>query len=157
MAEKFAPSRTPSSDGVPVLDDALAWLACDVHELLPGGDHTIGIGAVTARSAPTRAAAGRCCTTAGALRRPALRDLSGPAAQTVISTRSARNAITTRGEGDDPDLARDDRVDDRVLLGLRQRGRRPARPSSPRWSSTVCAAAIRSCSAMIDTAIGSSR
>jgi flavin reductase (DIM6/NTAB) family NADH-FMN oxidoreductase RutF len=34
--------------GAPVLDDALAWLVCDLRELLPGGDHTIGIGAVRA-------------------------------------------------------------------------------------------------------------
>lgn len=32
--------------GVPVLDDALAWAACDLHELRPGGDHSIAIGAV---------------------------------------------------------------------------------------------------------------
>jgi flavin reductase (DIM6/NTAB) family NADH-FMN oxidoreductase RutF len=34
--------------GVPVLDEALAWLVCDVRETLPGGDHTIGVGAVVA-------------------------------------------------------------------------------------------------------------
>ena len=33
--------------GVPVLDDALAWMVCDLEALHPGGDHTIGIGAVT--------------------------------------------------------------------------------------------------------------
>jgi 3-hydroxy-9,10-secoandrosta-1,3,5(10)-triene-9,17-dione monooxygenase reductase component len=33
--------------GVPVLEEALAWLVCDLRELLPGGDHTIGIGTVT--------------------------------------------------------------------------------------------------------------
>jgi 3-hydroxy-9,10-secoandrosta-1,3,5(10)-triene-9,17-dione monooxygenase reductase component len=32
--------------GVPVLDGVLAWLVCDVREMLPGGDHTIGIGEV---------------------------------------------------------------------------------------------------------------
>jgi flavin reductase (DIM6/NTAB) family NADH-FMN oxidoreductase RutF len=37
-------------DGVPVLDGAIAWVACDLAELLPGGDHVIGIGAVTAAS-----------------------------------------------------------------------------------------------------------
>jgi flavin reductase (DIM6/NTAB) family NADH-FMN oxidoreductase RutF len=34
--------------GVPLLDSVLAWLVCDLRELIPGGDHTIGIGAVTA-------------------------------------------------------------------------------------------------------------
>jgi flavin reductase (DIM6/NTAB) family NADH-FMN oxidoreductase RutF len=33
-------------DGVPVLEGVLAWLVCEVRELLPGGDHTIGIGGV---------------------------------------------------------------------------------------------------------------
>ena len=37
-------------DGVPVLGGAIAWVACDLAELLPGGDHVIGIGAVTAAS-----------------------------------------------------------------------------------------------------------
>jgi 3-hydroxy-9,10-secoandrosta-1,3,5(10)-triene-9,17-dione monooxygenase reductase component len=32
---------------VPVLEHSLAWLVCDLRELHPGGDHTIGIGAVT--------------------------------------------------------------------------------------------------------------
>lgn len=45
--EKFADVTHTADHGVPVLDDALAWLACDLVELLPGGDHTIGIGAVT--------------------------------------------------------------------------------------------------------------
>ena len=35
-------------DGVPVLDGALAWMTCDLTELRPGGDHTIGVGAVSA-------------------------------------------------------------------------------------------------------------
>jgi 3-hydroxy-9,10-secoandrosta-1,3,5(10)-triene-9,17-dione monooxygenase reductase component len=33
--------------GLPVLDEALAWVACDLRELHPGGDHTIAIGEVT--------------------------------------------------------------------------------------------------------------
>lgn len=37
-------------DGVPVLGGAIAWVACDLSDLLPGGDHVIGIGAVTAAS-----------------------------------------------------------------------------------------------------------
>ncbi len=45
--EKFAAATHALRDGLPVLDGALAWFACDVVELLPGGDHTIGVGAVT--------------------------------------------------------------------------------------------------------------
>jgi flavin reductase (DIM6/NTAB) family NADH-FMN oxidoreductase RutF len=44
---KFEAVTHRVAHGVPVLDGALAWLACDLRELLPGGDHTIGIGAVT--------------------------------------------------------------------------------------------------------------
>ena len=44
--EKFARVDYALAYDVPILGDALAWLACDVRELVPGGDHTIGIGAV---------------------------------------------------------------------------------------------------------------
>lgn len=37
--------------GAPVLDAALAWVDCRVHEVLHGGDHTIFIGLVTAGDA----------------------------------------------------------------------------------------------------------
>jgi flavin reductase (DIM6/NTAB) family NADH-FMN oxidoreductase RutF len=47
QAEKFEQVTHRIEHGVPVLDDALAWVACDVAELHPAGDHTIGIGAVT--------------------------------------------------------------------------------------------------------------
>jgi flavin reductase (DIM6/NTAB) family NADH-FMN oxidoreductase RutF len=46
--EKFTGVPWSERDGVPVLDGALAWLACDLTELVAGGDHTIGLGAVTA-------------------------------------------------------------------------------------------------------------
>jgi 3-hydroxy-9,10-secoandrosta-1,3,5(10)-triene-9,17-dione monooxygenase reductase component len=45
--EKFEAVTHMDAHGVPVLDGALAWLACDLRELYPGGDHTIGVGAVT--------------------------------------------------------------------------------------------------------------
>jgi len=45
--EKFESVTHADAHGVPVLDGALAWLACDLRELHPGGDHTIGLGAVT--------------------------------------------------------------------------------------------------------------
>lgn len=40
--------RWSQRHGVPVLDRALAWVACDLRELLAGGDHEIGIGEVIA-------------------------------------------------------------------------------------------------------------
>jgi 3-hydroxy-9,10-secoandrosta-1,3,5(10)-triene-9,17-dione monooxygenase reductase component len=46
--EKFAAVTHTADHGVPVLDDALAWLVCDLEALHPGGDHEIGVGAVTA-------------------------------------------------------------------------------------------------------------
>jgi flavin reductase (DIM6/NTAB) family NADH-FMN oxidoreductase RutF len=49
--EKFESVTHTVAHGVPVLDDALAWVACELVELLPGGDHTIGIGAVVAGAA----------------------------------------------------------------------------------------------------------
>src|SRR3954470_14623577 len=39
--EKFESVTHTVAHGVPVLDGALAWVACDLVELLPGGDHTI--------------------------------------------------------------------------------------------------------------------
>jgi flavin reductase (DIM6/NTAB) family NADH-FMN oxidoreductase RutF len=46
--EKFAAVTHTADHGVPVLDSALAWLVCDLEALHPGGDHEIGVGAVTA-------------------------------------------------------------------------------------------------------------
>jgi flavin reductase (DIM6/NTAB) family NADH-FMN oxidoreductase RutF len=45
--EKFEEVTHTIEHGVPVLDDPLAWVACDLLDLHPAGDHTIGIGAVT--------------------------------------------------------------------------------------------------------------
>jgi 3-hydroxy-9,10-secoandrosta-1,3,5(10)-triene-9,17-dione monooxygenase reductase component len=45
-AEKFAGVEHHLEHGAPVLDGALAWLVCDLHEEHPGGDHTIAIGSV---------------------------------------------------------------------------------------------------------------
>jgi 3-hydroxy-9,10-secoandrosta-1,3,5(10)-triene-9,17-dione monooxygenase reductase component len=58
LASVFA-SKLPESEkleavahriehGLPIIDDALAWAACEVQELIAGGDHTICIGRVTA-------------------------------------------------------------------------------------------------------------
>jgi 3-hydroxy-9,10-secoandrosta-1,3,5(10)-triene-9,17-dione monooxygenase reductase component len=45
-AEKFAGARWSEEDGTPVLDGCLAGMRCTLAELLPGGDHVIGVGAV---------------------------------------------------------------------------------------------------------------
>lgn len=52
--EKFQAVTHTVAHEVPVLDDALAWIACDLRELIPGGDHTIGIGEVTHMDADAR-------------------------------------------------------------------------------------------------------
>jgi len=44
--EALTDRRWRKEHGVPVLDRAVAWIACELRELLPGGDHEIGIGAV---------------------------------------------------------------------------------------------------------------
>ena len=56
--EKFEAVTHTEEHGVPVLDRALAWVACDLRELRPGGDHEIGIGEVLGTGAGRRRAAG---------------------------------------------------------------------------------------------------
>jgi len=47
-----APMRTEAT-GAPVLEDCLAWFDCRLHSVLPGGDHALLVGRVTAAgSAP---------------------------------------------------------------------------------------------------------
>jgi 3-hydroxy-9,10-secoandrosta-1,3,5(10)-triene-9,17-dione monooxygenase reductase component len=43
-AEKFSGVKWSERSGVPVLDGCLAGLACEISELLPGGDHVIAVG-----------------------------------------------------------------------------------------------------------------
>jgi 3-hydroxy-9,10-secoandrosta-1,3,5(10)-triene-9,17-dione monooxygenase reductase component len=45
--EKFEAVTHMDAHGVPILDGALTWLACDLTALHEAGDHTIGVGAVT--------------------------------------------------------------------------------------------------------------
>ncbi len=58
VARVFA-SKVPESEklravphrlegAMPILDDALAWIVCDVRDLIPAGDHEIAIGRVVA-------------------------------------------------------------------------------------------------------------
>lgn len=55
-AEKFAGVPHTIHAGIPVLQDGLAWLGCALTDLVPGGDHTIGIGRVDAAETGTSAA-----------------------------------------------------------------------------------------------------
>lgn len=51
-AEKFAGvHHTPSPLGNPVLNQALAWVDCELHQEYDGGDHTIVVGSVRALGA----------------------------------------------------------------------------------------------------------
>ncbi|WP_037410063.1 flavin reductase family protein [Candidatus Solirubrobacter pratensis] len=51
--QKFAEVPHSVHDGIPVIEGVLAWVGCTLQELIPGGDHTIGIGTVTAAEAGT--------------------------------------------------------------------------------------------------------
>jgi flavin reductase (DIM6/NTAB) family NADH-FMN oxidoreductase RutF len=44
--EKFDDVPHRLEDGLPIIDGVLAWMTCDLQTVHPGGDHTIGIGAV---------------------------------------------------------------------------------------------------------------
>jgi 3-hydroxy-9,10-secoandrosta-1,3,5(10)-triene-9,17-dione monooxygenase reductase component len=50
-AEKWREIAYLERDGVPVLEDAVAWVACRVRDLHDGGDHEIAIGEVLALGA----------------------------------------------------------------------------------------------------------
>lgn len=47
-SEKLAGVPHHREQDVPVLDDALAWVVCELEDLLEGGDHVIAVGRVTA-------------------------------------------------------------------------------------------------------------
>ena len=46
--EKFREVPFEEREGVPILDGAVAWVACSLHDLHPGGDHEIAVGDVLA-------------------------------------------------------------------------------------------------------------
>jgi 3-hydroxy-9,10-secoandrosta-1,3,5(10)-triene-9,17-dione monooxygenase reductase component len=49
--EKFGGVPYSMHEGLPVIDGALAWVGCRLVQLVPGGDHTIGIGSVESAEA----------------------------------------------------------------------------------------------------------
>ena len=48
---KFAGVAHTVHDGISVIEGVLAWVGCRLERLIPGGDHTIGIGAVESAEA----------------------------------------------------------------------------------------------------------
>jgi flavin reductase (DIM6/NTAB) family NADH-FMN oxidoreductase RutF len=46
-AEKWAGVEWTERDGLPAIDDALLWVACDLQDVIAAGDHVILTGAVT--------------------------------------------------------------------------------------------------------------
>ena len=48
VAEKWHGVAWSERDGIPAIDDALAWVACDLRDVIAGGDHVIVTGEVTA-------------------------------------------------------------------------------------------------------------
>ncbi|HVX31672.1 MAG TPA: flavin reductase family protein [Solirubrobacterales bacterium] len=47
VADKWAGVAWTERDGLPAIDDALLWLACDLEDVIAAGDHVILTGAVT--------------------------------------------------------------------------------------------------------------
>jgi 3-hydroxy-9,10-secoandrosta-1,3,5(10)-triene-9,17-dione monooxygenase reductase component len=46
IAEKWDGVAWSERDGIPAIDDALAWIACDLRDVIAGGDHVIVTGEV---------------------------------------------------------------------------------------------------------------
>ncbi len=47
VAEKWAGVAWTDRNGLPAIDDALVWLACDLRDVISAGDHVIVTGEVT--------------------------------------------------------------------------------------------------------------
>lgn len=47
VAEKWDGVAWSERDGIPAIDDALAWIACDLRDVVAAGDHVIVTGEVT--------------------------------------------------------------------------------------------------------------
>lgn len=48
VADKWQGIAWSEHDGVPAIDDALVFVACDLRDVIAGGDHVIVTGAITA-------------------------------------------------------------------------------------------------------------
>lgn len=47
VADKWAGVSWSERDGIPAIDDALVWVACELRDVIAGGDHVIVTGEVT--------------------------------------------------------------------------------------------------------------
>ena len=47
VADKWAGLAWSERDGIPAIDDALLWIACDLRDVIAAGDHVIVTGTVT--------------------------------------------------------------------------------------------------------------
>jgi 3-hydroxy-9,10-secoandrosta-1,3,5(10)-triene-9,17-dione monooxygenase reductase component len=47
VAEKWTGVAWSERDGIPAIDSALVWVACELRDVIAGGDHVIVTGAVT--------------------------------------------------------------------------------------------------------------
>jgi 3-hydroxy-9,10-secoandrosta-1,3,5(10)-triene-9,17-dione monooxygenase reductase component len=47
VADKWEGVGWRERDGIPAIDDALVWVACDLRDVIAGGDHVIVTGEVT--------------------------------------------------------------------------------------------------------------
>jgi flavin reductase (DIM6/NTAB) family NADH-FMN oxidoreductase RutF len=47
VADKWAGVEWSERDGIPAVDGALAFVACDLRDVIAGGDHVIVTGEVT--------------------------------------------------------------------------------------------------------------
>lgn len=48
VPEKWSGVAWSNRDGIPAIDDALTWIACDLRDVISAGDHVIVTGAVKA-------------------------------------------------------------------------------------------------------------
>jgi flavin reductase (DIM6/NTAB) family NADH-FMN oxidoreductase RutF len=48
VADKWAGVAWAERDGIPAIDDSLAWIACELRDVVAAGDHVIVTGEVTA-------------------------------------------------------------------------------------------------------------
>jgi flavin reductase (DIM6/NTAB) family NADH-FMN oxidoreductase RutF len=47
VADKWAGVGWAEREGIPAIDDSLVWVACELHDVIAGGDHVIVTGEVT--------------------------------------------------------------------------------------------------------------